>query len=170
MTLERSELHIFSVFKNIILLTEAQKLPFALCLFCLLKICLASTIAKLTHKFVLFPRAGVLKWGPARKMKTEFLAGSVSIYRKRGNDFKPKENRFRLTMWKKGFTVRIVKQWNGLPGAVVDAPSPETFKVRLGGVLSSLISWKASMLFPGKQGNSTWHLIVPFNLNLSMII
>lgn len=54
-------------------------------------------------------------------MKTEFLSGSVAMYRKRGNDFKSKENRFRLARWKKGFT--IVKQWNGLPGAVVDAPS-----------------------------------------------
>lgn len=86
MTLEYSELHIFSAFKNIISPTEAQILPFVLCLFWLLKKRLASTVAKLTHKFVLFPRASVIKWGPARKMKTEFLAGSVAFYRKRGND------------------------------------------------------------------------------------
>jgi len=35
--------------------------------------------------------------------------------------------------------MRVVKHWNGLPGEVVDAPSLETFEVRLGGALNNLI-------------------------------
>jgi len=50
--------------------------------------------------------------------------------RTRGNGFKLKRKKF--------FT-RVVKPWNRLPRRVVDAPSPETFKVRLDGALSNLI-------------------------------
>ena len=34
-------------------------------------------------------------------------------------------------MRKTSFIVRVVRHWNRLPGDVVDAPSLETFKVRL---------------------------------------
>jgi len=37
------------------------------------------------------------------------------------------------------FTIRVVKLWNGLPRAVVEAPSLKTFKARLDGALSSLV-------------------------------
>ena len=40
---------------------------------------------------------------------------------------------------KKFFTMRVVKHWHRLPREVVDAPSLETFKVRLDGTLSNLI-------------------------------
>jgi len=40
---------------------------------------------------------------------------------------------------KKFFTVRVVKHWSKLPGEVVDAPFPETFKVRLDRALSNLV-------------------------------
>ena len=40
---------------------------------------------------------------------------------------------------KKFFPMRVVRQWNRLPRDVVDAPSLEVFKVRLGGALSKLI-------------------------------
>ena len=42
-------------------------------------------------------------------------------------------------MRKKFFTVRVVKHWHRLPREVVDAPSLETFKVRLDGALSHLM-------------------------------
>jgi len=40
----------------------------------------------------------------------------------------------------------VVKPWHRLPREVVDAPSLETLKVRLGGALSNLIWLKMSLL------------------------
>jgi len=57
----------------------------------------------------------------------------------RGNDFKLREGRFRLDIRKKFFTMRLMKHWNMLPREVVDAPSLETFGVRLDRALSNLI-------------------------------
>jgi len=44
-----------------------------------------------------------------------------------------------LDIRKKFLTVRMVRHWNRLPKGVADAPSLETFKVRLDGTLSNLI-------------------------------
>ena len=59
--------------------------------------------------------------------------------RTRGNGFKLKEGRFRLSIRKKFVAVRVVKHWHRLPREVVDAPSLEMFKVRLDGALSNLV-------------------------------
>jgi len=50
-----------------------------------------------------------------------------------------KEGRFRLDIRKKFFTMSVVRPWHRLPKEVVDAPSLETFRVRLDGALSNLI-------------------------------
>jgi len=42
-------------------------------------------------------------------------------------------------MRKTFFMVRVVKHWHRLPREVVDAPSLETFKVRLDRALSNLV-------------------------------
>ena len=57
----------------------------------------------------------------------------------RHNDFKLEEDRFRLEIRKKFFTLRVVRHWNRLPRVVVDAPSLKAFKARLDGALSNLV-------------------------------
>ncbi|KFQ68776.1 hypothetical protein N335_05805, partial [Phaethon lepturus] len=53
--------------------------------------------------------------------------------------FKLQGGRFRPDLKKKFFTRRVVKDWHRLPREVVDASSLETFQVRLGRALSSMI-------------------------------
>jgi len=46
----------------------------------------------------------------------------------------------------------MVKHWHRLPREVVDAPSLETFKVRLDEALNNLIQLKMSLLTAGRLG------------------
>ena len=58
----------------------------------------------------------------------------------RGNGLKLKEGSFGLDIRKKFFfSVMVLRHWHRLLRDVVDAPSLETFKVRLERALSSLI-------------------------------
>ncbi|KFW06156.1 hypothetical protein N326_08152, partial [Eurypyga helias] len=47
--------------------------------------------------------------------------------------------KFRLDIRKESFMIWVVKHWHRLPSEVVDAPSLETFKVRLDGALHNLV-------------------------------
>jgi len=59
--------------------------------------------------------------------------------RTRSNGFKLREGRFRLDRRKRFYTMRVVKHYNRLAREAVEAPSLETFKVRLHGALSHLV-------------------------------
>jgi len=52
---------------------------------------------------------------------------------------------------KKCFRIRMGKHWHLLPRDVVEAPSLETFKVRLDGALRNLIWLKMSLLTAGSR-------------------
>jgi len=88
----------------------------------------------------------------AHKKDGDRLLSRACCDRTRCNGFKPKESTFRLDIRKKSFTVRVVKHCNRLPREVVDAPSLESFKVRLDGALTNLVWLKKSLLTAGGFG------------------
>ena len=60
-------------------------------------------------------------------------------YRTRGNGFKLKEEKFRLDIRKKFFTMKIVRHWHRLPKEAVDTLSLAVLKARLERALSTLV-------------------------------
>jgi len=76
--------------------------------------------------------------GAKEKMRKIFFSRAC-FDRTNGNGLILKEGRFRLDVRKKFFTMRMVKHWHRLPQEVVDAPSLETFKIRLDRALSNWI-------------------------------
>jgi len=67
--------------------------------------------------------------------------------RKRGNDFKLKECRFRLK--KKCVTMSMVKPWPRMPRDG-RCPIPGNIQGQVDGVLSNLLQWKVSLLAAGR--------------------
>ena len=87
-----------------------------------------------------YPHCGGKKTIPSTRTSHSTSTPTGPWYnRTRGDGFKLKKGRFRVDKRKKFFTMRVVKHWNGLTRKAVDAPSLETFKVRLDRALSNLI-------------------------------
>jgi len=75
----------------------------------------------------------------AYKKDGDKLFGRACCNRTRSNGFKLREGTFRLYRSKKFFTMSVVRHWHRLPRKAVEAPSLETFKVRMDGARSNLI-------------------------------
>jgi len=104
----------------------------------------------------------------ADKKDGDRLFSRACCDRTRGDGFKPKEDKVRLDIRKKCFTVRVVKPWHRLPRAVGDAPALGTFKGRLDGAVSNLIQVKMSLITVG--GWTGWPLKGPSNPKHSVIL
>ena len=68
----------------------------------------------------------------------------------RGNSFKLRQGRFRLSIRRNFLTQKVVMHWNRLPREIVDAPSLETFKARLDVALGSLVYWLVTLHMAGR--------------------
>lgn len=57
----------------------------------------------------------------------------------RGNGLKLHLERFRLDIRENFFTEQVVKQWNGLPGVVMESPSLKVLEKQLDVTLSAMV-------------------------------
>ena len=73
----------------------------------------------------------------------------VGSDRTRGDDFKLRQERFRLDIRRKFFHPEGGDTLNRLPKEAVDAPSLEAFKARLDVALGSLGCWLATLHIAG---------------------
>ena len=75
----------------------------------------------------------------AYRIEGHNLFSKACYDRTRSNGFKLREGWYLLDIKHKFFTVGLVRHCNRLPREVVEAPSLETFKVRLDGALNNLV-------------------------------
>ena len=96
------------------------------------------------------------------------LVSSVCCDRTRENGFKLEEERFRLDIWKKFFTVRVVRHWHRFPREVRDAPSLRSLGSGRTGLWATWCSCRCPCSL--QESWTRWPLKAPSNWYDSMVL